>query len=658
MIGGKVFPFINAARTGYYLPINAPTGFASGYLDKLFQQATGRNLRLLADQPFGMIGAGAMDAGNRMMHGFANSLEPGARNYGNQLLRHLSGDANVDRWRDAMMQRYMASVTHEMRARGAVGGLGYGHTEVPAYQASVKGAITRNPAADMAPGLYRAKNPFTQATMPYGVGMKKVVNEAFDIVNNMGHSYFYRLNRNNPNISPERLVNETRRLTGDMGVAGRGSFTRGLNEAIPFANAATQDIAQLGRTFADRPVATPFSHIANMGLLAAGSLYTAMHTSGGLHHLFDLMSTSQRATGPTYYTDPNGDATKYQQLSLPQNVRALYPIVLDLMGYATHAWDARHDEDAFHRAYHTLSDLMSHHISSYAMTSAGHGLGQAVDPYTSVLSGGPIGNLILTLAGKQADVRPDELVSDLLHGRMPSVARDIGTRSTIPNRVGSGEPLDSNSRASHLLSSVLGIAGNVWETANRGISSAQHGGDAIHAVLDNLGQHFKDLNPMFNNRLWSNQQRISSSTPLVEATERRMRVLEETAPANTDIRYEGYTRRGGPALSGSGETKVSHDPLMQQMYWESKNYNSLVTRQKKEIGDLRKLSADLANTRDSETIRRQKSNEYAQQINDKYYTIAQTISRLNARLTQLAGRPIDIGDRSIDWSKDATQFHN
>lgn len=656
MIGGKVFPFVNAARTGYYLPINAPTGFAGSYLDKAFQRATGRNLRVTLDQYPGMIGAGAMDAGNLAMHGLANGLERGAKNYGNQVLRHIAGDANVDSWRQAMLDKYKASITNEMRSRGVTSGLGYGHTEVPAYQAGVKGAITRNPAADMAPGLYRANNPFTQATMPYGVGMKKLVNEAFDVVNNMGHSHFYRLNRNNPNISPERLVYETRRLTGDMGVRGKGRYANITNEAVPFVNAATQDIAQLSRTIAERPVATPLSHIANMTLLGAGSLYSAMHVPGALHHLHDLMSTTQRATGPVYYTDPN-DPTKYQQLSLPQNVRGLWPIVQDLMGHATGAWDARHDEPSFQRAYHTLSDVLSHHVSNYAATSALHGLGQAVDPYTSI---GQIGNTLLNAAGKQWDARPEDIIRDLAHGRMPSLARNIEPRSRVPNQAGTGEPLDTNSIPMHILSSVMGIAGGIGETANRGISAYNRdgAGAAWHAVIDNLGQHFRDQNPMFNNTIWSNQGRISSSTPLTEANQNRLRVINEIAPtATSDIRNEGFTRKGGVELSGLGEKKISSDPTVQQMYFEVKRYgDNINNRLMKEIHDIEKQRNDLANTRDTEAERRRKSNEFTQQINDKHYLVAQRIAELNKRLSQLAGKPIDVGSREIDWSKDASQF--
>jgi hypothetical protein len=494
--------------------------------------------------------------------------------------------------------------------------------------------------------------------MPYGVGMKKLVNEAFEVVNNMGHSHFYRLNRNNPNISKEQLVYETRRLTGDMGIRGKGAYARFTNEGVPFVNAATQDIAQFGRTMAERPVATPLSHIANMTLLGAGSLYSAMHVPGALHHLHDLMSTTQRATGPVYYTDPN-DPTKYQQLSLPQNVRWKWPIIQDLMGHATGAWDARHDEPSFQRAYHTLSDILSHHVSNYAVTSALHGLGQAVDPYTSI---GQIGNTLLNAAGKQWDARPEDIIRDLAHGRMPTLARNIEPRSRVPNQAGSGEPLDTNSIPMHILSSVMGIAGGIGETANRGISAYNRdgAGAAWHAVIDNLGQHFRDQNPMFNNTIWSNQGRISSSTPLIEANQNRLRVINEIAPtATSDIRNEGFTRKGGVELSGLGEKKISSDPTVQQMYFEVKRYgDNINNRLMKEIHDIEKQRNDLVNTRDTEAERRQKSNEFTQQINDRHHLVAQRIAELNKRLSQLAGKPIDVGSREIDWSKNSTQFRD
>jgi septal ring factor EnvC (AmiA/AmiB activator) len=112
-------------------------------------------------------------------------------------------------------------------------------------------------------------------------------------------------------------------------------------------------------------------------------------------------------------------------------------------------------------------------------------------------------------------------------------------------------------------------------------------------------------------------------------------------------------------LSGLGEKKISSDPTVQQMYFEVKRYgDNINNRLMKEIHDIEKQRNDLVNTRDTEAERRQKSNEFTQQINDRHHLVAQRIAELNKRLSQLAGKPIDVGSREIDWSKNSTQFRD
>lgn len=664
-LGQKFFPAVQFFRSNFYLPTNTPRGGFGSPLDKALGRATGLWNPSI---PAHMLYSGGADAAARIAWGIHNTLEPASTNIFNMKLRRMLGNARVDKIRQQMHDQYMQSQHYERASQGAAGGMSQGYHDIPLTQHESMGLAKYGAAGEMAPRLY-GKNPFTKAAKPYYTIPKKILNEAYDIINDMGPSSLWRLNRDNPNWSRNQLIYETRNLMGDVGTKGAGrsvpinasratKVVGGLGDYyhnyIPFANATTQDIARMGRQLADQPVATPLRITANLGLLAAGSLYTAMHVPGALHHLFDQQSTTQR-NNPTIYGNDENDPTKNTVLSLPQNVRGAYAPILDLLGHATEAWNARGDENAWDRAYHTLSSMLSHHISRNTETAAIHGLSQAIDPYTSIP---PAVNTAVNAVGRDWAATPDRLFEWGREGFNKPIA-DVVSRSTTgrtsgaPN-VTAGDSISAHGPwVQHMLSSVLGIAGGAYETVEKGYNALQHGDHVLSTIGENMWQRFKDQNPSLNT-LFNNSNQLARTSPLAERNYAAIASMQN-AGTSTDIRFEGQTRRLGVPLPGPVDPKINHDPVMQGMADSTRKFRDDLSRRfMQPINDLKKLQDNISRQRLSEPDTRARFNDLQSQIDDKHIMIAELIDRHNKILSRMAGYPVDV--RMIDWSKDHSQF--
>jgi hypothetical protein len=410
------------------------------------------------------------------------------------------------------------------------------------------------------------------------------------------------------------------------------------------------------RAKSEYPISRALNRSIMLGTAAAGSIYTAMHTPGGMSHLLNLVSSGQTATGPILYNGQDTDNTT--QISLPQSERGVYPFILDAMGHLSGAWDAHKDEDLFDRAYHTLGSMFSEHVSNKTLTAMGHGWAQSVDPFMQLPT--LVGGVMTAMTGKEPRLQSDQILYDIMRGRMPSLATDVQGQSRTPNAVGQDSLLGSSEgkRWEHALSAIFGLGSNLLETGDRAYTAFKHGTSPVDAALDNMWQHLKDQNQSFNNILWPNATRIAADTPLVEQTNKALDVMRDAVGAKSDIVNQGFTRKGGVPVSGQAEQKGSPDPTVQHMRLVVAGAMNLIDHKyMPHITDLKKLDADLGNSTMDEDTRRQKHNEYMREINAGYIPIAETVARINEQLSHMSGKKIDIAGNPIDWKRGADQFN-
>jgi hypothetical protein len=69
------------------------------------------------------------------------------------------------------------------------------------------------------------------------------------------NSYYWKEMKNNPNITREQRVYNTRQVLGDPSVQGAGKFAESMARNVPWANASIQDAVRMMRNLRDNPVA-------------------------------------------------------------------------------------------------------------------------------------------------------------------------------------------------------------------------------------------------------------------------------------------------------------------------------------------------------------------------------------------------------------------
>jgi hypothetical protein len=195
----------------------------------------------------------------------------------------------------------------------------------------------------------------------------------------------------------------------------------------------------------------------------------------------------------------------------------------------------------------------------------------------------------------------------------------------------------------------------VGERAARGGAGI---GETLHAMADMWGQGFRDNNPLLNGVLWNNNIReMTTQNPVAESVSQTLARMKDTRGAWTDERYSGFTGAQGSPLPQSEQTKVPTDPVMRQMYeavsqeekWIESKYMPEINRIKQTMGVMQTRPI-------SESMKRDMHNEGTERMNAQYELIYQRITDLNAELSKMAGRHVDVRSK-IDWSGNVSQFH-
>jgi hypothetical protein len=351
LLSGRVSSLINPLYTSVLMAQNAPKGRYGGMVSKLTQQATGYDSGLARgiDMVTNLPGVGysyGRGVADRMVGRSAEWIGKNADNPINRWLRASVGDATVDGMQQSMERYFQNTVTNRMRGELGLGGQGIPvKSDLPALQIKAEqDARLLQQDSSFAVLCREVEDTGTNfATKPYFVKLDKVIEGAMANLSDAGHDYYARLNWNNPRVSKEALAAETRGLTGDPGVRGSSTLMRGATSMIPYLNIAMQGTARLGKSIGDRPLGSAMTMATGLGTMALAEILTHMQSPEHLDYLQNNVGLQQREANVILAT--SSDPTKGTMVALPQEFRAPYALVLDLMSKAVNLVAMKHDGD-------------------------------------------------------------------------------------------------------------------------------------------------------------------------------------------------------------------------------------------------------------------------------------------------------------------------
>ena len=671
---GRIFPLVNAMRTMFQAPINRPQGMVGGLMDLGMQKVTGGRLSYRWLDPTNLVGASYSQArtafDDLFMLQLSHAFDKSNANPVTQLLKTIITPANMDIIRDGLMDKYTKTTTFEQRS-GGVGGQGVPfRTRLPAFSRTggESPQTIRLMAGEIAPKLFLSGGKLG-TIKPHVINLKNAVEETFSGISDAGHDYFYRLNKFKGGMGKESLAYETRALTGDPGVSGAGKAVNAVTSAIPYANVSAQGLARRGRAFNETPFGTGAALMGSLGSAALLSIYTAMQNKDTLDYLQNVISTQGRAANVLIFG--NANPALHTAFSLPQEERAPYAIMLDVVAKALNLLAVPHDDAHHDGVLGFLKDWFSEHIENSTWEAAMHGLadaGNIVDVPNFV-------NAIMAPSGKTARLDLDRVASDYSTGggMLGNLGFDTfymptGTDGPLPNHPPGDNALEGadSQKFSLLFSNLFGMMGGVFDDVT-GFNRYYHQTGDFFASLGQAGQDWlqkaMDANPGLNNIVWENPVRESMRTPMVEKVSRELLAMKATAGATTAERNEGTT--GGPrplpVTPQTGPGKVPNDPetgyVMRNMYMATAQEHAWIEKTVvADINALKKQMADRALQMGNTREKREWENEQKRAINDKYYYIQSRIDDLNASFSRAVGAPVDV--MHIDWAKGPEQFHN
>jgi hypothetical protein len=362
-----------------------------------------------------------------------------------------------------------------------------------------------------------------------------------------------------------------------------------------------------------------------------------------LDYLQNQVSLQQRESGVILAT--SSDPTRGTVIRLPQEMRAQYALMLNLVANAVNVTAMQHDPDVFNGVLHAIKDFLGSHITSNTEDAVIHGV---VD-VTNAANLPPIAGQI------------DQ--NKLFHGGglVDSYRSPVaGTASTLPNQVPDGPLDDKNGKVwSKIFANVFGMAGTLFDQGNNAIRYAHQTGswaDGLGMAGHDWLQGLQDKNPQ-TNILFEHQLRLSTQPPIVERTERELDWMKQNSTSRQEEVATGFTGRGRtPQEVPTTQTqKAPTDPVMKQMQFTLSNYYSRMAPQLAEINDIRKQMGAVQQQGMSVTERREWMNKRTRDLADKYRYLHDVVNDVNAELSRVAGRTIHVG-QSIDWQKGVDQF--
>jgi hypothetical protein len=351
------------------------------------------------------------------------------------------------------------------------------------------------------------------------------------------------------------------------------------------------------------------------------------------------------------------------QYSLPQHLRPLYPLMLDVVSKAVNTMAAMHDPVSFDGVYQFMKDWFSEHIENSTGQSTLHG---AADALNFIDMPSIVNAASNALGGGSGRFDLEKIVNDARNQGVGfnTFTMPAGTDRALPNHP-TGDNLFENEDSKkwhNILSNALGMVGGTLDSA-LGYGHEHHllGNwlDTLGQVKDDAWQHIKDVNPALNNILWENTARESMRPPVVEQVSKRLNNMQAAGgPRNAEL-MEGTT--GGahplPITPQPAEDKQRPtDPVMRDLYstvqaehsWIQSSFVGPINQIKKQMQDATNQPMDNAQRRDW-------MNNQTRVVADRYRYINTLIDDVNVQLSNKYGKRIDIG-APIDWKKGIDQF--
>lgn len=586
------------------------------------------------------------------------------------LLTEMKGEAWVKAAADATEARYHASNAGQRRAEGAAGAGGQGLYDRPVFNIMRSGKPGYSPLAEAVPGVFHPDNlripfthwrvPGTKGTMQAFINIRTLAREIHQEISEGGNSYYWKQLRDDPTISRERRVYETRRVIGDPTMSGASPMMQDLAHEIPYLNPSIQDAVRMMRNLRDNPVAFALGTAQTLVVAAVGSILSAM--LGGAKHvnmLSNLMSTHERASNVVFFHNGE-DEHDYSAFSLPQRLRMFYPGILQFTADALGIYQMHEGEDEYNRMIHTLSDLFHTSVTHSTVVATREGVGDFID----VIQAPPLWQAAAAVTGHQFQPPITTMMQNAAEGQQltKGMITETNRPDTMPGR-NQGSAFVSNDDAKwayNILRAVTGMAADSYLYAHNAYErfNLRHDiADAFDGFMADAGQTWRDRAP-FGNFIWGNNVKLSTRNPIEEANREAWTKMQAIGNA-TDIQAEGLTRRGGVPVSLSEQPQINPDPMIVQMMKIIGNYRSRISATiEPKINDLAAQIKDVNENKFMPSdFKREQANRLTAQKNEAEARKSDMINRLNATLSELSGgKRVDV--RTFDQSKDRSQFHD
>jgi hypothetical protein len=655
---GRSIPLHTAAATALVAPVNAPRNMRAGLLDYGLQKASPSGtvnpaLQSVArglDIPLNLPGTAvsyAMGVGDRRIKNFADVFAQGNDNWANRWLRAVATDHVVDTMQQAAENRWNASTTKWIKEDVGTSGAGSPiRLDAPGFmqQTSAGDVGIRSLGANLAPRAY-FKGDWMGAK-PFVISLRNAVGEALGNLSDAGLDYTARLNKDNPNISPEALTYNIRKLYGNPSTMGSSPIAQGIGKNLPWANIGAQELASTGGALARDPLGTGTTLAVGLGTLAAITILTHMRSQQHMQFLENQVSTQQREANMILAL--NSDPSKPTIIPLPRSLRMGYAFMLDVMSKAINTVGAMHDPTTFNGVWEGLKDFLGSHITTsdaMAMQHAGVDMVDALNlpPYAGHIDWNDAINngLINAIHGSWSGP-----VDKALPGQAPATPLDTKTGETTRN----------------ILTNVLGAAAATVYNTPAAIGRYQQQG---HSFLDSVGmaghdwlQGSREGNMSMNNMLFETSMRLSKQPPIAEALEPTLVALK-MLPSVQNPSQEGFTARGRAQLPvpTTGLQPVSPDALVTHMLLVTHGYASKIDAAMAPINAIKTQMGTVDKMGMDPEQRREWLNQATRNMADRYKLVQAYTDDMYHALSQFAGKPIH-SLYSIDWKRDRTQFSN
>jgi hypothetical protein len=592
------------------------------------------------------------------------------------MLAKTFGQEGVDAMRDWMYNRYMNSNLAFRRSQGMSGGGSFETRDIRPQLQGVEGAHSLDPLANVAPTVARRSMIATAA--PIGsvqrgmvtsyINLRSLIRDIHGAILDAPNTHLFDVNRANPALASARtggkmnytrLAHAAQSLIGDPATRGGGVWAQKLASSVPFLNIGVQSTAATLRSFRDHPVAWSAAAITPLiGASLAQNLSAIVSGPQHIAHLDQHLSNQQRESNVIMYHGPGTNPDQHTEVSLPQPIRWLWPVVNDLVSSGIAGWRHTNDPDTLSHIAGALSEMFSHHVSTRVAQQVALGASElapisfppGVTAMMGLGGGTDVGRVVPQFVERYQEGRP--LFGTSTPGQPPKIPGQEG---------GPGEMSRSYSNA--LTTMIKGITGLVGDTAikmTQGWRDRMRETNDVDWAMQGLTSDWKQTAAEQNrwgNSIWSAHLPVSRNGPIDEATSSAIRNIQATAGALQNERNLGLTRAKGLPVLTSGQSPVPPDPQMQPLYFTVSKFAQVMnTKFMPGINDIYKQLEVLKNSPMTADEKTRIANQLDYQLTAKKQVLMGYIEKLNDQLSRMAGGRVDM-TKGINWNRGVNQFH-